>query len=257
MEWIKWCKGLAKRPEVLRMAHKLQRDRKFIAATCMEVWEWVDSETTDGRMESMTPDIVDAIAELTGFASAMTEAGWLVQEESGIRFPDWKKHNHETAKKRAENAKRQANFRARHSRYDKDDPPLRKALPTIEPQERREEPQKKDGMVYGRGDGVSIHGTGGAGGGRRKSRHVEIGDLRDPQKLRELFLKHADTGVFARSEDQWFLFVTRACACLRVGNKPLAMFAASLRDWERKSTWVRIEDERAAEKIVKAWSFDT
>ena len=51
--WIKWDRGLSRKPEVIAIAAALKLDRRLVAACCMEVWEWSDDVTEDGRIEGV------------------------------------------------------------------------------------------------------------------------------------------------------------------------------------------------------------
>lgn len=41
-DWLKWTKGLARKPEVLHIAAQLGRSRHEVASVLMELWEWAD-----------------------------------------------------------------------------------------------------------------------------------------------------------------------------------------------------------------------
>lgn len=111
-DWIKWQKGLARKREVLSVAHKLGMDRRAVAAACMEVWEWADDETADGHIEGVPAGFIDQVVGLDGFAGALAEVGWLRVTEGGVSFPNFDRHNGEPAKQRARNARNQARKRS-------------------------------------------------------------------------------------------------------------------------------------------------
>lgn len=111
-DWIKWEKGLIDKPEVVQMARWLSQkhDRLFIeeeiAARLMRVWEWADTNTTDGSILGIGLDFVDRKAGIEGFSSAMIEAGWLLVDGMGLLFPNFTRHNGNSAKTRALEAER-------------------------------------------------------------------------------------------------------------------------------------------------------
>lgn len=103
--WIKWNKGLTKRSEVLQMAARTKKDRRLIALACMELWEWADDETTDGWLPGCTAAFVDDLVGIRGFASAYAEAGWSEIKPDGTLLRNWERHNGESAKRRALDAR--------------------------------------------------------------------------------------------------------------------------------------------------------
>lgn len=115
-DWIKWVKGLTKRREVAAAAHKLGVSRRELASACMELWEWADENTTDGHVRGMTAAQLDELVQLNGFVTALSEPeiGWIRVTERGISFPNFDRHNGETAKRRA-----LANNRQRRARVTK------------------------------------------------------------------------------------------------------------------------------------------
>ena len=86
-DWIKWTKGLAKRPEVLQMAADLGRSRHEVAGLVMEFWEWCDDNVVpEGEtancsglvsIAAVSTTLVDSIVGVPGFADSMTAVDWL------------------------------------------------------------------------------------------------------------------------------------------------------------------------------------
>lgn len=101
MDWIKWSKGLGWKPEVASIAAALGIDRWSAAARCMEVWEWADDHTANGNASSVTKSFIDTRAGIVGFAEAMEKVGWLTVKNDKIQFPNFDRHNSQTAKTRA------------------------------------------------------------------------------------------------------------------------------------------------------------
>ena len=119
-DWIKWGKGLAKKPEVVAMASQLGIDRHHVAGLLMELWEWGDDnieskglgqdEWATVRMSPNDGDnstFLDALVGFCGFADAMAEVGWLTVRSSRIAFPNYARHNGDSAKSRARNCRNQ------------------------------------------------------------------------------------------------------------------------------------------------------
>lgn len=130
-DWIKWQKGLARKPEVIRMAEILNRTRHEVAALLMEVWEWADDNVSstdcvtdlsrsdrDDHHASVTLgdhalQHLDALAGVPGFANSMTAVGWLRHRRGQLEFPNYSRHNGKTARDRALASLRQADKRGR------------------------------------------------------------------------------------------------------------------------------------------------
>lgn len=123
-DWIKWTKGFAKKPEVLRMAGILGLSRKEVAGSLMELWEWCDDNVTlqaqqNGNDNSAfvtlgdnATTLIDGIVGHLGFADAMTAVGWLKSRHGSLEFPNFGRHNLQPAKQRALAAKRMQSLRA-------------------------------------------------------------------------------------------------------------------------------------------------
>ena len=114
-DWIKWQRGLSRKPEVLRMSAKLERSRHEIAALLMEVWEWTDEQVADPdedgnaivRIESgQARAFIDHLTGLLGFADAMSAENWISFRSAHVAFPNWGRHNGKSAKRRALDAER-------------------------------------------------------------------------------------------------------------------------------------------------------
>jgi hypothetical protein len=108
--WIKWEKGLTRKPEVMAIAAALGSTDAHAAACCMMVWEWADDVTVDGLIRAR-PEAVDKIAGQPGLAAAMEDAGWLVVSGLAIQFPNYARHNGKNGKRRALEASRQGQHR--------------------------------------------------------------------------------------------------------------------------------------------------
>lgn len=115
-EWIKWSKGLARKPEVMQIAHRLGVSRHAAAGILMEVWEWADDNVIidDGasgfdpdncpgsvRLGEQSLSLFDATFGVSGLADAMTAVGWIVIRSGSLVFPNFARHNGKSAKARA------------------------------------------------------------------------------------------------------------------------------------------------------------
>ena len=79
----------------------------------MRFWMWLDSNSVDGRVDSVVSTDVDAVVDCAGFAQALISVGWLSCDDAleVITTPNFGNHNGETAKKRALKNKRQSKWR--------------------------------------------------------------------------------------------------------------------------------------------------
>jgi hypothetical protein len=107
-DWIKMRTNLADDPAVIGIAALTKLDRWSVVGRLHAVWSWADAHSVDGFMPFVTPQIVDEKAGRKGFAAAMAAPGisWLSVEAGGIRFPNFGRHNGESAKVRAEEMER-------------------------------------------------------------------------------------------------------------------------------------------------------
>jgi hypothetical protein len=79
------------------------------------IWRWFDQHTTDGNAISVTSALLDRIAGVTGFVSAMEKVGWLTVTEYGISMSNFDRHNGHSAKARAETARRVAKHKQKQA----------------------------------------------------------------------------------------------------------------------------------------------
>lgn len=126
-DWIKWTKGLTRKPEVIQVAHRLKISRHAAAGLLMEVWEWADDnvlidETVSGFDPDNCPGIVrlgdqpeqlfDATFDVAGLADALTAVGWIAIRSGSLTFPNFARHNGKSAKARALDSARKRTVRS-------------------------------------------------------------------------------------------------------------------------------------------------
>lgn len=88
------------------MARVLKLSKYDIVGRLFALWCWLDANTETGEDMPITDDDIDDMAECSGLAQAMRSAGWLAGEENRLTFPNFTRHNGESAKKRAIEAER-------------------------------------------------------------------------------------------------------------------------------------------------------
>lgn len=134
-DWIKIEHWTPDKPEVFRMAELLDMDPDAVTGKLIRIWIWADQQTITGDAHSVTRASLDRLTQRHGFADAMLTCGWLEQTDDGLRFVNFDRHNGETAKTRALNAKRNGKLRAR--RHERDAVSVTSASPKEE--KRRED----------------------------------------------------------------------------------------------------------------------
>lgn len=114
-DWMKFDKATPDKPEVFAIADSLCIDPDAVVGKLMRVWSWFDTHTESGNALNVTPALLDRIAGVTGFVSAMEKAGWMTIKDGDCFLPNFDRHCGQTAKKRAQNNKRISDFRARNA----------------------------------------------------------------------------------------------------------------------------------------------
>lgn len=136
-DWIKIEHALPDKPEVIRMADILGIDPDAVVGKLLRFWNWCDVQCVNGNALSVTKTFLDRITFCTGFASAMIQAGWLIEEGETLSVANFERHNGKTSKLRALANRRIAKHRLCNgeSVTNVTVPALQKALP----EKRREE----------------------------------------------------------------------------------------------------------------------
>jgi hypothetical protein len=101
MNWIKLRTDLHSDPAVLALATRMGCSRHQIVGQLSDIWGWIGGHTADGSCPNVSPEMIDAYIQVPGYASHLTEIGWLEVSERGVTFPKWDRHNSSSAKARA------------------------------------------------------------------------------------------------------------------------------------------------------------
>lgn len=117
-DWIKMRTALAHDPAVIAMALDLDKGEFEIVGMLHHIWSWADSQSQDGHIKRVTPKWIDRFVHCDGFAKSMEMAKWLTINDEGIEFPNFDRHNGDSAKKRAEDAERKRKSRERMASDD-------------------------------------------------------------------------------------------------------------------------------------------
>lgn len=99
-DWIKMRTALADDPAVIAMADRLGVDEFSVVGRLHHLWSWADSQSRDGHAVGVTVRWLNRYVQCDGFAEALAHVGWLTIDDQGIRFPNFDRHNGESAKAR-------------------------------------------------------------------------------------------------------------------------------------------------------------
>lgn len=190
-DWLKVEEAMPDKPEVFAIAARLDIDPDAVAGKLIRVWSWASRNCHgDGVTKTSSKRAIDRAASVTGFADAMIEVGWLAEAGDELKFPNFDRHNSETAKERGlafirkqkQRGEKASSSRTRHadvtnlSRADRD------KNGTIEP----ETNQEKNGFK----EPPPLSARRGDGGGSSKmswGKKYDDRDLLDDSKVDLLF----------------------------------------------------------------------
>lgn len=119
MAWIKVEHSLPGKPKVMELAELLGVEADTVVGHLIRFWIWVDQNVSRN-----CPGFGGTIAGLdreagrTGFCDAMIKVGWLTLQDGRFEIPDFDDHLSQSAKTRADEAKRKQNQRLSRSERD-------------------------------------------------------------------------------------------------------------------------------------------
>lgn len=99
-DWIPMRLDLSDDPAVILIADKCNLDEHSVIGRLYKLWAWANRHLKDGNGTGVTESWVDRYAGVSGFASAMIEAGWLATQDGFIMFPNFERWNSKGAKNR-------------------------------------------------------------------------------------------------------------------------------------------------------------
>ena len=149
-DWIKMRGNLWDDPRVAKLADLTNSNEAMVIGSLYWLWATADQHTEDGVMPDLSERAIDRKTGLPGFASALISVGWLEVNGDGVQIPDFEKHNGTSAKKRLDNAKRVANFRANNDTNKQDnaacnEQALQKRTSALAREEKRREEKNTGG----------------------------------------------------------------------------------------------------------------
>jgi hypothetical protein len=115
-DWIKMRVDLDRDPAVIGISADLNISECAVVGMLHRLWSWADAQARNGHVAGVTKKWIDRYVCHDGVADALEKVGWLREENGGITFPNFDRHNGQSAKKRAVDARRQREHRENKSR---------------------------------------------------------------------------------------------------------------------------------------------
>lgn len=124
LDWVPIRHDLQDDPRVIRVSREMSAllsaesaHPARIVGALARLWSLVDRRADVDFVEGATLEWVDHVTELPGFGKVLAECTgtddshpWVVVESNGLRFPDLDRYISKTAKRRAKEAKRKAQY---------------------------------------------------------------------------------------------------------------------------------------------------
>lgn len=107
-DWIKMRSNLWDDPRVAKLCDATNSREATIIGALYWLWASADQHTETGVMPGLSLKQIDRKTGVKGFAQALCDIGWLEDNPSGAVIVHFEEHNGESAKKRAQTAKRVA-----------------------------------------------------------------------------------------------------------------------------------------------------
>src|SRR5690606_37140822 len=117
-DWIKMRTNLWDHPKVVRIVSALcPQSVHDMSARCRVIgalyrtWALADAFTEDGTLDGYTAEALNAAVGIEGWAETLQHVGWLTINEQSLVVPRFNDHNGQSAKRRAEDARRKRGVR--------------------------------------------------------------------------------------------------------------------------------------------------
>ena len=111
MNWIKVRTHLVTHPHVVRIASALCLHGVHVLGALVHTWSVADSHADGDLLKNMTPEALDSLVSIPGFAAELAKVGWIIVRDDGLQLVNYEEHNGATAKRRALEAKRKGSVR--------------------------------------------------------------------------------------------------------------------------------------------------
>lgn len=110
-DWIKMRGNLWDDPRVTGICDLTDQSEATIVGALYWLWATADQHSEDGVMPGLSLRQIDRKTGVPGLGKALVSIGWLVELEGGVQIARFNEHNGDSAKKRAQTAKRVASHR--------------------------------------------------------------------------------------------------------------------------------------------------
>ncbi len=114
-DWIKIEKATPHKTEVLRIARLLGVSPLHAFGACTVFWAWADDATDNGHLPGLDAALLDEVLHIPGLTAALIDVQWLIDVGDGFQIANYDRHNGSSAKKRAMENRRKADYRARNN----------------------------------------------------------------------------------------------------------------------------------------------
>jgi hypothetical protein len=142
-EWIKVRTNLWDDPRIGQLVELTGQGEAAVIGGLYWLWATADEHSSDGQLHGMTTRTIDRKTGVAGLGQALVTVGWLSDNADGVTVVRFDEHNGESAKTRAQTAKRVAkhksNAKVTQGALPKTDQTVTGALPR-EDKRREEEP---------------------------------------------------------------------------------------------------------------------
>lgn len=113
--WIKVETATPDKPEICTIAASLRLSEDAVLGKLIRLWSWVEINHIQANDMGVTKEFLDKLVGRKGFAAALTDCGWLVEDGGKLGLKNLERHNGGSAKVRALTAHRVALHRKRKS----------------------------------------------------------------------------------------------------------------------------------------------
>lgn len=119
--WIMMRTDLWDDPRVAAMCDLLKATEAIVIGGLFRLWSIGNLFSTNGELRGLTPEWLDRKTGIDGFAVATERVGWLLIGDGILTIPEFDIHNSQSAKSRAQAARRKQSQRARNASDKNDD----------------------------------------------------------------------------------------------------------------------------------------
>ena len=113
--WIKIEVSTPDKPEICAIATKLRIDPDAVVGKLVRLWSWAELSGIQPNDLNVTKEFLDKVCGRKGFAEALVQAGWLLESDGKLAFPNFDRHNGNASKVRGLTARRVEQHRIRQA----------------------------------------------------------------------------------------------------------------------------------------------